>query len=275
MSTVTTHLPVAAAPHHRRSPFVLPAFGIARLGRAPAVLAPVCLAAWALLVGAEVTGLSRSFHHDAVSGSGGAPWSRASLFLAGWVVMVAAMMLPAIGPTFRRLRTSTGDASLAVLWGFLGGFVLVWAVAGYTLLGLDVTLHRIVDGVPALSARPWLVTATVLGAAGALQLAPWTSRGLAATGGREAIVDTPRGGITAGGGHAVGCLRADGALLLVMFAAGGRLGWMVVLTAVMAAERSSRLGRQVAVATGVALLLGAALLGVHRSWVPAAFGGAA
>ena len=270
-----TRVPVAAAPPHRRWPLVLPAFGILRLRRAPAVLAPVCLAAWALLIGAEVTGLSRSFQHDAVSGSGAAPWARVSLFLAGWVVMVAAMMLPAIGPTFGRLRSSTGDASPAAVWGFLGGFVLVWAVAGYTLLGFDVALHRIVDGVPALSARPWLVAAAVLGAAGALQLAPWTSRRLAATGGLEAIVDTPREGITTGGEHALGCLRADGALLLVMFAAGGRLGWMVVLTAVMAAERSSRIGRQVAVATGVALLLGAALLGVDRTWVPGALGGVA
>ena len=225
------------------------------------------------MITGEVTGLSRFLHHDVVSDGGGTPWSRASLFLAWWVVMVAAMMLPATRPALRRLRGSTGDASAAVVWAFLGGFLLVWGMAGYALLGSDVLLHRIVDGVPALSARPWVVAAVLLGGAGAVQLAPSTRRRLAARGGPGAIVDTPREGIAIGGEHAVSCLRADGALMLVMFAAGGGLGWMAVLTAVMAAERSSRIGRQVVGATGVAFLLGAVLLGLDRSWAPAGLGG--
>jgi predicted metal-binding membrane protein len=224
------------------------------------------------MVGAEVTGLSRHLHHDAVSGGGGAPWARASLFLVGWLIMVAAMMLPASLSAFRRVRSSTGDASPAVLWGFLGGFTLVWGVAGYALLGFDLVLHRIVDTVPALSARPWLVASALLGAAGAVQLAPSAQRRLAAARGRETIADTPRAAITTGRKHAASCLRADGALLLVMFAAGGRLGWMVVLTALMAAERSTPIGRHVVGATGLIFVFGAALLVLSPTWVPAPFG---
>ena len=253
-------------PSHR-CPSPEPAADGDGLRRGPAVVACIWVMAWALTIGGEVTGLNRYFGHETALGGAAAPWVAAGLFLAGWLLMATAMMLPVAAPVIRQLRPPPGIPLRTVGTAFLGGFLVVWGAAGYLLLGLDLIVHRLVDRLPFLSARPWLVAATLLAVAGVAQLAPSTTRRLVAVGRAGVSDETERSAAATGRQHAKRCLRADGPLVLVMFGAGGQLGWMALLTAVMAAERSPRSGPRVARAVGVALLVGAVLVAHDTSRV--------
>ncbi|MGH9279892.1 MAG: DUF2182 domain-containing protein, partial [Acidimicrobiales bacterium] len=85
--------------------------------------------------------------------------------------------------------------------------------------------------------------------------------------------DGPAGvpAVRAGWDRGVRCLCGDGPLMLVMFGLGGGVVPMGVLTVVMVAERSPRLGRHVATAAGVGLLVGAALVALNPAWFPTLF----
>ena len=227
--------------------------------------------AWAVLVGGEVTGGSRYLHHDALLGGGAPRLPALAAFLVGWVAMVAAMMLPTTLPALRSVVGGAGGAAPGAVRAFCGAFVGAWVPVGLLAVGLDAVCHRVVDGVPALAARPGAVAVAVLATAGVLQLAPSTRRRLTATTGEERVGAGPRTDGSSGWTHGLRCIVADGPLMLVGFAAGGQLVWMAALTGVMAAERSRRVGRSVATLAGVALVVGAVLVAFGPAWAQAPF----
>ncbi|HLO35724.1 MAG TPA: hypothetical protein VK194_06570, partial [Candidatus Deferrimicrobium sp.] len=61
-------------------------------------------AAWATLLVADATGAAAALHHHALIEGAQPLWIAVPLFLAGWVVMVAAMMLPASLPAIRAVE---------------------------------------------------------------------------------------------------------------------------------------------------------------------------
>lgn len=189
----------------------------------------------------------------------------------GWLVMVAAMMLPGTLPALRPLQNRVGGSSPTILAALLGGFALVWALAGAAVVSLDMALHQVVHDLPGLGARPWLVGVALFGVAGVLQLAPSTRARLAATRRLGMVVDRPTSAFRAGRDHGFRCLRADRPVMLVMFVVAD-LGWMVLLTAVMTTERSSRAGVRLAVVTGMAFMGVALLVALNPSWAPAGSG---
>lgn len=221
------------------------------------------LLAWSLVIAGEVTGVARHLGHDAVLEGGFEAPVGTALFLGGWLVMVAAMMLPTLAAR-GRVRGGTGSAEADARGAFLGGFALVWAVVGLAALGGDMVVHRVVHGVPSLEARPWMVVAGVFGLAGTIQLMPSTRRSLAAARRAADAAESAPSTFLAGQRHGWRCLRSDGPLMLVMFAIGSGVAWMVVLTAVMAGERSSSFGQRLAAATGVALLAAAAAVALNQ-----------
>lgn len=237
--------------------------------RAPLVPLPVAFiaaTAWALLIAGEATGAARHLDHDAVLDSGSLAPIGIAAFLLGWLVAVSAMMAPTAVPVLGPLPAGASSRRTGALGAFLGGFALVWAVAGLAALGLDMVVHRVVHGVPALEAHPWLVAAGVLATAGTLQLLPATRRALAAAG--RPVWSGPSGaglGFRAGQQHGRRCLRGDGPLMLVMFAAGTSVAWMALLTVVMVGERSARAGQRLALAAGVALLVAGAVAALEPS----------
>ena len=93
------------------------------------ILVAVC---WAILVVAELTGASAALHHHALI-EGGVPLTAAiPMFLVGWLVMAAAMMLPA---SLRAIQLVEGAASSVVSprrarSTFLASFALVWTAFG-------------------------------------------------------------------------------------------------------------------------------------------------
>lgn len=227
------------------------------------ILVPaMVVGAWSVIFAAEATGLATSLHHHALIEGGPPLWIAIPLFLAGWQVMVVAMMLPASLPTIRAFESIAGTVrrppnAKAV---FLAAFLLVWALFGLAAFVGDIAVHHIVDATPWLAARPWLIEAGILALAGGYQFAPLKRRSLAACrhpGGSALAAPRPDGGVIRSGlDHGLACLGSSWALMLVMFGEGfASVGWMAVLTGVMVYETAGRHGRRAASFVGIGLLM--------------------
>ena len=74
--------------------------------RVPPTVAGAIAVAWALAVGAEISGRGAALHRDALI-EGKLPYALALvLFLVAWQAMIAAMMVPST-PRSRKSRTPT------------------------------------------------------------------------------------------------------------------------------------------------------------------------
>ena len=184
----------------------------------------------------------------------------ALVFVAGWGVMMAAMMLPSALPMIRLYgATLRGHAATAPRALPIAAFTLVY-LALWTASGAAVYLAH--TGLMALSPRAFAYgVATILLAAGAFQLSPLKHRCLRACrsplgfllGHWRAGVG---GGLALGWWHALYCLGCCWALMIVLVAAGAMgLAWVLLVTAVVAAEKLLPGGEWIARVTGGALLL--------------------
>ena len=225
-----------------------------RARRDPALaLWAVAGACWLLLVGLALAAPGLAHHHGVLGAlaSGSDPVLVLGAFAGAWLVMVAAMMLPTTVPMVRLhgVVTARVDDRGRVRTVFLAAYFAVWlAFAGVALLG-DAGVHALVEGWGWLRDREGLVLAGALGLAGAVQFTPAhpaLPAGRAATpadscSSTTAAASRPHGG--SGSATGPSCLGCCWALMLVMFATGaGNLWWMVALTAVMVAEKTTRWG---------------------------------
>ncbi len=188
----------------------------------------------------------------------------ALLYASGWVLMIAAMMLPTTLPLleiFRRIVRGRADGSrlIAVL---IAGYLLAWFAFGLVAHALDWALLNAAQGVSWFVAHGWAIGATVVGAAGLFQFSALKYRcldkcrtpfGFVAErwrGRRPA-----RDAFAIGFGHGLFCVGCCWALMLLMFVVGsGNLGWMLVLAAIMAAEKNLPWGHRLSAPLGAALL---------------------
>jgi predicted metal-binding membrane protein len=193
-------------------------------------------------------------------------------YLVTWMVMMAAMMFPAIAPMVlahrdlqvRRARHSReGSAQVAL---FILGYLAVWGTAG--LLGYAVLkAGRSLDaGFFAWDRAGRWTAAGVLGAAGLYQLTRGKRECLTRCRGAGGFLlerwrDGPVGSLRMGVEHGVWCLACCWALMAALFALGAMsLTWMLLISILIAVER---LLPWRAVATrGVALALAALAIGV-------------
>lgn len=247
-----------------------PALGLRGLGvaagRVPAVAVAVA-GAWLLLAGSQLTGTSGLLHHHALIEHGPALWIALPAFAVAWLVMVAAMMLPASLPaiaahlaTVARSSFDGGAQASLPLAKFLAPYALVWAAFGVAVFLGDTVVHRVVDATPWLEARTWLIDAAVLGFAGLYQFTPIKRGSLEACRHPGAAPFGGGGRFGPGLDHALACLAGSGPLMLLMFSEGfSSPAWMVALTGVMAYEATGRHGRLAATTAGV-LLIGASLV---------------
>ncbi|ABG03401.1 conserved hypothetical protein [Rubrobacter xylanophilus DSM 9941] len=193
-----------------------------------------------------------------------------ALFVSGWTLMVVAMMLPTSLPLvllFGRLtrRRPDGRLLLALL---LCGYVSVWALFGALAFLGDLLVHEGAERSAWLGDNPWAIGAGTLALAGLYQFAPLKNRCLQRC-------RSPLGFITEhwrgerersrafrlGAHHGIFCLGCCWSLMLVMFAVGaGSLLWMLLLGAVMAAEKNAGWGRRISAPVGIALLCWAAAM---------------
>ncbi len=233
-------------------------------------------AAWILTVVGTATGAGSVLGHDALihGGPSGPPplWLAAVGFLITWQLMLAATMVPASGPALGVVARGLAARARPLLESatFVAAFALVWSAFGLAAFAGDWVLHHLVDTTPWLAARPELIQAGILAVAGAYQLTPWKRSGLAACRDPHAVAAccdpaADRPGFRAGVRHALDCLGASWALMLLMFAAGpADLAWMVAVTGIMAYEVRADDGQESAWLFGVFLLgfAGARMLGV-------------
>jgi predicted metal-binding membrane protein len=234
------------------------------------VLWAVAGGCWLLLAGLAVLNPGLAHHHGVVADlrSGTAVTAALTTFAGAWLVMVVAMMLPSTVPMVRMFAVVTArvERRTRVRAVFLSAYFAVWlAFAVVALIG-DGAVHAVVDTAPWLRERDDLVLAGALALAGVAQFTPLTRRCLrACRDPRGFLFQHYRRGTAAawalGLRHGLYCLGCCWALMLVMFAtATGNLWWMVALTAVMVAEKTTRRGHLLVAPVGVVLLFAAVWL---------------
>jgi predicted metal-binding membrane protein len=192
----------------------------------------------------------------------------ALLYAAAWVLMIAAMMLPTTLPIlemFRRITAGRADSGRLIAL-VVTGYLAAWVGFGIVAHIGDALLHTAGERTSWLLTDGWIVGAVVLAGAGAFQFSALKYRCLEKC--RTPLgfiverwrgVSPGREALKVGFDHGVFCVGCCWALMLLMFVVGtGSLGWMLALSAVMAAEKNLPGGRRLSAPLGMALLVASA-----------------
>jgi predicted metal-binding membrane protein len=185
----------------------------------------------------------------------GQTWIQAGAsFLAMWIVMMAAMMLPSLTPMLWRYKSRLGLLALPVGLGYF----FVWTLVGLALFPLGVVLAAIEMEQPAIARAVPVAVGVVILIAGTVQLTPWKAHRLACC--RETKADTGtawRQGLRFGFHCVLSCANLT-AILLVVGVMDPRA--MAVVTAAITAERLAPAGQRVAQAIGAVVIVDGLLL---------------
>lgn len=205
----------------------------------------------------------RLLAHDGIDSAGGGALL-ALTFIAGWTLMIVAMMLPSSLPLVVMFGVLTRQRQdrFVLLGLLLLGYLSTWAVFGAAIHAGDLGLHAVVRQVAWLSNHAWLIGAATLAAAGAYQFSKLKYRCLEKCRSPLSFITEHwrghgerRQAFQLGVHHGLFCVGCCWLLMLLMFAVGvGNLGWMLVLGAVMALEKNVRWGRRLSTPLGVLLL---------------------
>jgi predicted metal-binding membrane protein len=209
----------------------------------------------------------RLMSHDGIDAAGGGS-ALALTFVAGWTLMIVAMMLPSSLPLvvlFGSLTRRRSDGWLLVALLLLG-YLSTWATFGALVHAGDLGLHAAARQIDWLGSRAWLIGAATLVVAGLYQFSPLKYRCLEkCRSPLSFITEHWRGrgergqAFRLGVHHGLFCVGCCWLLMLLMFAVGvGSLGWMLTLGAVMAIEKNMPWGRRLSTPLG-ALLVAAGL----------------
>jgi predicted metal-binding membrane protein len=199
------------------------------------------------------------------------------VFIAGWTVMIVAMMLPTSLPlvnsfnALTRRRMDQGQLVALLVVGYLS----VWTLFGVMIYTGDLILHQAVEHSPWLHAHAWTLGAMTVALAGVYQFTPLKYRCLdKCRSPLSFIIGHWRGrhdkaqAFRLGVHHGLFCLGCCWSLMLLMFAVGvGNLGWMLALAAVMGVEKNMSWGKKFSAPLGV-FLLGWGLALLFMSTVP-------
>jgi predicted metal-binding membrane protein len=196
----------------------------------------------------------------------GTPMTDPATFLAAWIVMMVAMMLPSSAPMFLLYRMSAGEGARGEIrtLAFSAGYLLVWTLAGALVL----LAQRFLDAALDPGLRP-LGVAAVLAGTGAYQFTPLKATCLrACQTPADFLVRHWRGGtlgpLRLGLDHGLYCLGCCWALMAVLVAAGGMgLAWVALIALIVLVEklvpRAIWFGR----AVGVAFVMGALVVALR------------
>jgi predicted metal-binding membrane protein len=187
-----------------------------------------------------------------------------ALYVAGWVLMLSAMMLPTTLPVLYILDRMTarraGRRRLLALAA--AGYLAAWAGFGLAAHLADLGLATAVRQSAWVTFNGWAVGAAVLAMAGLFQFSALKRRcldrcrtPLAQVMRHWRGIDPPREAFGLGLAHGAFCVGCCWALMLVMFVVGtGNVGWMLLLGLVMAAEKNFPGGRRLSAPLGIGLL---------------------
>lgn len=174
---------------------------------------------------------------------------RLPAFIVAWLAMMAAMMLPAVGPVVKLYRRTAQGAGLAPLPVFLTGYLAVWSAAAIPAYA---GWRGLIEPLAVGEAWAGRLAGGVLLAAAAYQLSPLKSVCL------EHCVSplqfflthanrlgTRRGAVVSGAHHGLWCLGCCWALMASLVALGAMQPVLMAgVAAVIYVEKATRLGRQ-------------------------------
>jgi predicted metal-binding membrane protein len=180
-------------------------------------------------------------------GTGNGPGTMGLGFLAFcgmWIVMMTAMMLPALSRTLA--PQPLGDAAL-----FTAGYLLVWAAAGVPAFALAVGAGKLVDRHPAIATGGAVV---LFGVCGLYQFSPFKTRSLAHCRSQPPGSAAHVGGAVRHGlRHGLWCASCYWAAMVLLVAFGFmNVGAMIVLASVVYAEIAWTRGLQLSRVAGLA-----------------------
>lgn len=224
-----------------------------------ALIALAWLALWAW--GQSPYARFLSHHHLGEVRGGG---SLMLVFIAGWTLMIFAMMLPTSLPlltSFYALTNRHMDQGQLVTL-LLVGYLCTWVLFGVVIYIGDWMLHHAVEHIAWLQANAWRLGAVAVVLAGVYQFTPLKYHCLdKCRSPLSFIMEHWRGrhdkaqAFRLGLHHGLFCVGCCWSLMLLMFAVGvGNVGWMLALAAVMAIEKNVSWGRRLSVPLGVLLL---------------------
>jgi predicted metal-binding membrane protein len=197
------------------------------------------------------------------------------VFVAGWTLMSAAMMLPTSLPLvsmFDRLvrrRPDRGRLVVLLITGYLG----VWTAFGALAHLGDWGLHHAAERVEWLHNNTWAFGAAILFLAGAYQFTPLKNYCAERCRSPLSLIvehwqgrHEQRQALWLGVRHGMFCLGCCWTLMLLMFAVGtGNVGWMLALSAVMGVEKNLSWGRRLSAPLGVLLVMWGLILALRAT----------
>ncbi|HTS22058.1 MAG TPA: DUF2182 domain-containing protein [Casimicrobiaceae bacterium] len=266
---------MAVPPLEAAAPRAQPARGADPRALPLALVAALSLGAWAILAVWSASPYARYLDHGGWDRAGAlATLCRSipqgellvplAVYALAWLVMIAAMMLPTTLPLlaiFGRVTAGRSDRG-PLMARIVAGFALVWLGFGVLAHGLDSALHVAAGRFDWLVVHGELIGAAILVGAGAFQFSSLKYRCLERCGTPFAFINQrwhgrspAREALRIGLDHGALCVACCWALMLVMFVVGmGNLGWMLLLGAAMAAEKSLAWGRRLRTPIGLALI---------------------
>lgn len=187
-------------------------------------------------------------------------------FLAGWLVMMTAMMLPALVPVLTLYQRAARRRTVAPVPVFVAGYLLVWSVPGLPVYAAS---RQIQPAMAAGQVWPGVAAGVVLLLAAAYQLTPLKAaclRGcrspLTAFTSVRGSMASPVVSLRVGARNGLWCLGCCWALLSVLVAVGvAQPWWMAGVAALIFAEKALPFGPRVSMPSAVLLAAaGVALL---------------
>ena len=197
-------------------------------------------------------------------GTGGRGLWIVYLSLAGWMLMIVAMMLPTTFPLVALfhsfVRTRANRVRLTTV--LVAGYLWIWTLVGVVVYAAYHLIRGLVAESAWLEANLWALGAGVLLLAGLYQFSALKHKCLEkCRSPLSFIMEHWRGGrgeqeaFHLGIRHGIFCLGCCWSLMLLMFIVGvGSLAWMLLLGAIMAVEKNVRWGRRLTTPLGVGLL---------------------
>ena len=225
------------------------------------ILLLLAVAAWVVLIRQARMADGAAMDQNALTMGMSAP-----LFLLVWIVMMVAMMFPAVAPmvlAFASVTRARGE-SYPPTAAFVGGYLVVWAAAGLVPLAVITAVDAAWMAPPAWLGR---VGALAVIAAGIYQFTPLKDVCLRACRSPLGFVithDFGRGvssAFRAGASHGLYCLGCCWALMVVLAVIGlMNIAWMAVIAAVFFIEKNVPFGDMLPKAVGVACIVGGVAL---------------
>jgi predicted metal-binding membrane protein len=182
----------------------------------------------------------------AMAGMGGSPGvdlGPLGWFVGVWVVMMAAMMLPAVSPTVALYGRMTRRGGLARPAAFTAAYLVVWGVAGAGAYGLYAAGRHALGAQLAWHAGGRWFAGGVLALAAVYELTPLKDVCLSKCRSPLGFLlgtwrDGVRGAFGMGSKHAAWCVGCCWALMAALFALGVMsILWMAVVAALITIEK--------------------------------------